>query len=93
LAEFGTQPGSDALQGGLVGVRRAFRRQGIALAMHARAIAYAQARGYARIVTSTAAANAGMRAVYERLGFVRQADWIQMEKVCALAQRRPPGSA
>ena len=82
LAEFGTTPGSDVLQGGLVGVKRAFRRKGVALAMHVRAIAYARAHGYARIATSTAAANVGMRALYERLGFVRQPDWIQMEKVC-----------
>ena len=50
--------------------------------MHVRAIAYARAHGYARIVTSTAVVNVGMRALYERLGFVRQPDWIQMEKVC-----------
>jgi RimJ/RimL family protein N-acetyltransferase len=50
--------------------------------MHVRAIAYARAHGYARIVTSTAVVNAAMRALYDRLGFVRQPDWIQMEKVC-----------
>jgi RimJ/RimL family protein N-acetyltransferase len=33
-------------------------------------------------VTSTAVVNVAMRALYERLGFARQPDWIQMEKVC-----------
>jgi RimJ/RimL family protein N-acetyltransferase len=82
VAEFGERPGSDVLQGGLVGVRRAFRRRGVALAMHVRAIVYARAQGYSRIVTSTAVVNVGMRALYARLGFVREPDWIQMEKVC-----------
>jgi len=81
IAEFGTKPGSDVLQGGLVGVKRAFRRRGVALAMHVRALAYARAHGYARIVSSTAAVNVGMRSLYERLCFVRQPDWLQMEKV------------
>jgi ribosomal protein S18 acetylase RimI-like enzyme len=82
IAEFGKGPGSDVLQGGLVGVRRAFRRRGVALAMHVRAIVYARAHGYVRIVSSTATVNVGMRALYQRLGFIRQSDWIQMEKVC-----------
>jgi ribosomal protein S18 acetylase RimI-like enzyme len=86
LAEFGIKPGSDVLQGGLVGVKQAFRRKGVALAMHVHAIAYARAHGYARIVTSTAVVNVGMRALYERLGFVRQPDWIQMERVCVAAR-------
>jgi ribosomal protein S18 acetylase RimI-like enzyme len=82
LAEFGVKPGTDVLQGGLVGVKRAFRRKGVALALHVRAIAYARAHNYARIVTSTAATNVAMRSLYKGLGFVRQPDWIQMEKVC-----------
>jgi GNAT superfamily N-acetyltransferase len=81
IAEFGQDPGGENLEGGLVGVKRSFRRRGVATAMHVRAIAYARAHAYARIVTSTAVANVAMRALYERLGFVRQPDWIQMEKV------------
>jgi RimJ/RimL family protein N-acetyltransferase len=89
IAEFGAKPGGDVLQGGLVGVRRSFRRKGVGLAMHVRAIAYARARGHTRIVTSTAVVNVGMRALYARLGFVRQPDWIQMEWVYPSAGQVP----
>jgi GNAT superfamily N-acetyltransferase len=78
--------GDDSLRGGLVGVKRAFRRKGVALAMQVRAIAYARENGHPLIKTSTAVINIPMRSVYERLGFVRQPDWIQMEKVCDMSK-------
>jgi GNAT superfamily N-acetyltransferase len=41
LSELGKDPDNNVLQGGLVGVRRAYRGQGISLAMQLRGIAYA----------------------------------------------------
>ena len=82
ISEFGRIRGDDSLRGGLVGVKRAFRRKGVALAMQVRAVAYAREQGYALIKTSTAVVNHAMRSLYERLGYLRQPDWIQMEKVC-----------
>jgi mycothiol synthase len=83
LSEFGTFRESDALQAGLVGVKREYRRQGIALAMQLRGIAYAQANGQSIIRTSTAVHNRPMLSLYERLGFARQPEWIQLEKNAA----------
>jgi len=82
ISEFGKYRQSDALQAGLVGVKRAFRRRGIALAMQIRGIAYARKNGHPLIKTSSAVGNIPMQSLYERLGFARQPDWIQFEKVC-----------
>jgi GNAT superfamily N-acetyltransferase len=93
ISEFGLNPSDNSLQAGLVGVKKAFRKQGIALAMHRRAIAYAKKKGYALIKTSTAVGNVPMRSLYDRLGFIPQPDWIQFEKMVSadrLADRHPP---
>jgi mycothiol synthase len=82
LSEFGKYRASDALQAGLVGVKRAYRRRGIALALQLKGIAYARANGHPLIKTSTSVTNRPMLRLYERLGFVPQPDWIQLEKVC-----------
>jgi ribosomal protein S18 acetylase RimI-like enzyme len=82
LSEFGKYRASDALQAGLVGVKRAYRHRGIALALQLRGIAYARANGHPLIKTSTSVSNRPMLHLYERLGFVPQPDWIQLEKVC-----------
>jgi len=82
LSEFGKYRASHALQAGLVGVKRAYRRRGIALALQLKGIAYARANGHPLIKTSTSVTNRPMLRLYERLGFVPQPDWIQLEKVC-----------
>jgi GNAT superfamily N-acetyltransferase len=64
------------LETGLTGVRRAYRRRGIALALKLRAIAYAKAAGRPSIKTWNEVANVGMLGINERLGFVRQPAWI-----------------
>jgi GNAT superfamily N-acetyltransferase len=80
LSEFGRCRENDALEAGLVGVRRAYRGLGVALAMQLRAIAFAKAKGHPVIRTSTSVTNQPMLGLYTRLGFVAQPDWIQLEK-------------
>jgi ribosomal protein S18 acetylase RimI-like enzyme len=65
-------PGSDNLRGGITGVARPYRRQGVALALKLHAIAYARAHGYAAVETMNAADNTAILALNERLGFVKQ---------------------
>lgn len=72
---------SGDLHTGLTGVKRAYRRQGIALALKVRAIAWAKENGYARIKTWNEANNRGMLGINARLGFVRQPAWLDMVKV------------
>ena len=72
--------GSDDLYTGLTGVKRDFRRQGIALALKLNAIAWAKAQGRTRIKTWNESNNRGMLGINERLGFVRQPAWLDMVK-------------
>jgi len=74
-------PGGESLYTDLTGVRRAYRRRGIALALKVQGIAYAQAHGYLIVRTTNAASNQGMLAINERLGFVEQPAWIGFVKV------------
>jgi GNAT superfamily N-acetyltransferase len=71
------------LDHGITGVRRAYRRRGIATAMKVRAIEYAQEHGHPTIKTGNRVGNRAMLAINKRLGFVRQRDWISYEKICA----------
>ncbi len=66
---------------GLTGVKRAHRRQGIALTLKLKSIAWAKQNGYSRIKTWNEANNQGMLGINERLGFVRQPAWLDMVKV------------
>jgi RimJ/RimL family protein N-acetyltransferase len=80
ISEFGINPADNSLQAGLVGVKKAFRHRGVAIAMQLRAVSYARRLGYELIKTSTAVDNMPMRSLYEKLGFIGQPDWIQFEK-------------
>lgn len=80
LRELGQDPGSDTVWGGLLGVRRAYRRQGIGLALQLRGIRYAQARGCARLKTCTAIQNIEMQALFNKLGYARDPEWQQCQK-------------
>lgn len=66
------------LRTGLTGTRRAYRRQGLALALKLAAIALARGRGAVTLWTGNASTNVPMLALNERLGFVRQPAWIEM---------------
>lgn len=71
---------SDDLYTGATGVRRAYRRRGIALALKLRAIAYAKSIGCPTIKTWNEVNNRGMLSINEALGFAKQPVWIQMVK-------------
>lgn len=70
----------DHLDTGLTGVRRAWRRKGIALALKLRAIAYAQSVGAPVIRTENATTNQAMLSINEALGFAKQPAWITFVK-------------
>ena len=80
LSEWGRDPDGDVLQGGLLGVRRSHRGQGLALAMQLRAIAYAREHGYPVLKTCTAVQNSPMQALFNKLGFARDPEWLQCQK-------------
>jgi mycothiol synthase len=70
----------DVLIGSLMGVRRDFRKRGIAQAMMVRNIQYAQEHGYRLLKDCTAVQNLPMQALFNRLGFSRDPEWQQMQK-------------
>ena len=71
---------NDVLMGGLLGVRRAHRKQGIGLAMQLRGIAYARQQGYPQLKTCTAVHNLAMQALFNKLGYARDPEWLQCQK-------------
>lgn len=80
LSTLWTSLGNADLYTGLTGVRREYRRRGIALALKLRAISYAQAHGHAVIRTWNESNNLPMLSINERLGFVKQPAWIDFVK-------------
>lgn len=80
LRELYKDPGSDVLQGGLLGVLRSHRKQGIGLAMQLRGIAYAREHGYRQVKTCTGVTNAPMQALFDKLGYARDPEWLQCQK-------------
>ncbi|MBK8047401.1 MAG: GNAT family N-acetyltransferase [Anaerolineales bacterium] len=80
MRELSKDPDNNILLGGLLGVRRDHRRQGIGLAMQLRGIAYCRAHGYPQLKTCTAIQNAPMQAMFNQLGYARDPEWIQCQK-------------
>lgn len=64
----------------ITGVRREWRRKGIALAMKLAGIEAAQRMGATGIRTDNEVNNLGMLAINQRLGFVPLPAWIEMSK-------------
>ncbi|NNJ12822.1 GNAT family N-acetyltransferase [Chloroflexales bacterium ZM16-3] len=75
-----SQADPSELYTGLTGVRRAYRRRGIALALKLRDIAYARERGVRVIKTWNESNNRGMLSINVALGFVRQPAWVNFVK-------------
>lgn len=71
---------ADVLYTGLTGVRREYRRRGIALALKLRAIQFARERGCPQVRTWNESRNEGMLSINVRLGFVRQPAWVDFVK-------------
>lgn len=65
---------------GLTGVRRAYRRRGIALALKLRGIDFARRRGVSTIKTWNESNNRAMLSINEALGFVKQPAWVNLVK-------------
>ena len=80
LRELGKDPDSDVIMGGLLGVRRDYRRQGIGLAMQLRGIAFAKQYGFPELKTCTAVHNYPMQALFDKLGYERGPEWLQCQK-------------
>lgn len=77
MSSFFVNKGNNSLAIDLTGTRREYRRQGIGLGLKLQGILYARQHGYTRIVVQNDAANQGMLALNERLGFVRQPALLQ----------------
>jgi GNAT superfamily N-acetyltransferase len=80
LRELGKYPGGDILLGSLLGVRRAYRKRGIGLALQLRSIAYAREHGYRLLKTCTALKNTPMQNLFNKLGYTRGPEWLQCQK-------------
>ncbi len=61
-------------------VQRNGRHQGIGLALAARAVAWAKARGYNEVNDGGAKTNTAQIRILERLGFELEPDWVTFEK-------------
>lgn len=68
------------LYNGLTGVRRDYRRKGIALGLKLRNIAYAKRIGAPVIKTWNESNNRAMLGINEALGFVKQPAWVNYHK-------------
>ncbi|HEY3146685.1 MAG TPA: GNAT family N-acetyltransferase, partial [Dongiaceae bacterium] len=79
----------DLLRTGLTGVRRAYRRRGIAFALKLRALEFARAQpGIRRVITDNESTNQPMLAINEALGFAKQPAWIHHAAAWADASAR-----
>lgn len=81
LSQLWKPAGGEHLETGLTGVRRAYRRKGLALAMKLRAVEYAKHVGAPEIRTGNESNNRPMLAINEALGFKKQPAWIDFVKV------------
>jgi mycothiol synthase len=80
LSQLWYSPEADMLRTGLTGVRRAYRRRGLALALKVRSLAFAKEQGYRRVITENESNNRGMLHINEELGFVKNPAWMHYVK-------------
>ncbi len=69
-----------ALHHGLTGVKREYRRRGIAMALKVTAFRWAREAGYATVRTWNDSANQAMLTINERFGFEKEPAWISFVK-------------
>ncbi len=81
----------DHFQTGLTGVRRDYRRRGIATALKLYVIEYARRHGIARIVTNNDSRNP-MYQLNLALGFLPRPAWVRVEKTLDRAAVESPAS-
>lgn len=74
-------PADQDLHTGFTGVRPAWRRRGIALALKLRAVNYARSHGVAVIRTDNSSLNRPMLSINEALGFQKLPAWVGFKKV------------
>lgn len=72
--------GPHRLEIGLTGTRRAWRRQGVALALKLRGLEWAREQGVTEIWTGNATTNRPMLALNERLGFRPRPAWVSFRR-------------
>jgi GNAT superfamily N-acetyltransferase len=70
----------DTLEQGFTVVRPGFRGRGVAQAVKTRAASYAKTKGFRFIRTYNDAENAPMLSINRKMGFVKRAEWIVLEK-------------
>jgi GNAT superfamily N-acetyltransferase len=68
-----------ALQTLLTGVRRDYRRRGIAQALKLRSLAWAKSAGYGRVLTDNESENTAMLTLNEKIGFAKLPAWVFFE--------------
>ena len=66
---------------GLTGVRREYRRKGVATALKHTSLSWAKNQGYEWIRTDNAATNEGMLSINIRVGFKFMPAWLLFEKL------------
>ncbi|MEZ4868026.1 MAG: GNAT family N-acetyltransferase [Caldilineaceae bacterium] len=80
VSELFTEDEAGVFTTGSTGVKAAYRRLGIALALKVRALTYAKAQGGVRVSTGMAATNLPMVVLNRRLGFVAEPMWITFQR-------------
>ena len=63
---------------GLSGVRRSWRRRGVATALKLRSLAYARQRGVGRVWTDNESGNTAILSINDRMGFVRESALLSL---------------
>lgn len=79
------------LSTGTTGVLRAYRRRGIALALKAASLQFAQNAGFVAVRTHNATRNDGMLAINDRLGFQAKPAWVRFRKAETTKPPSPVG--
>lgn len=80
LTQFWRGEATDELFTGLTAVKRDYRRRGVALALKVHALRFARSLGAPLIHTDNDSRNAGMIAINDALGFVRQPAYLSLVK-------------